>query len=97
MTEYRVFARIPVKPEHLDDAKQAVLAITPATLAEEGCLCFDLHESTDEESTLFLYEVWRDEAAFAYHHAQDYTKDVFEKYKQWLRDEVKITPLRKLT
>jgi len=41
MTLY-VFAKITPKKEHYDDAKRAILDIIPTTLAEKGCLQFDL-------------------------------------------------------
>lgn len=92
---YYAFATIPVKPEYYEDAKQAILDITPLTLAEEGCEVFILHGSYDEEkSELYLYEVFRDEEAFNFHHEQEYTKAVFEKYKTWLNGDIEIKRLK---
>ena len=43
-----------------------------------------------------IYEEWADRTAFDFHHAQDYTKDVFAKYENWLQsapDLVEVKPL----
>ncbi|WP_156800322.1 putative quinol monooxygenase [Thalassoporum mexicanum] len=99
---YYAFATISVKPEFFADAKQAILAILPQTLAEEGCEMFTLHTDYDgvdydeAEPILYLYEIFADEAAFNFHHAQAYTKQVFEKYKTWLAGEVIIKRLKRL-
>jgi quinol monooxygenase YgiN len=81
---YTVFATIPVKPEHMDDACAAVAAIVPATHAEDGCIAFEPRRSADGDSTIIIFEEWADRSAFDFHHAQDYTKDVFAKYENWL-------------
>ena len=81
---YTVFATIPVKPEHMDAACEAVAAIVPATRGEDGCVCFEPRRAADGSSTIMIFEQWADRAAFDFHHAQDYTKDVFAKYENWL-------------
>lgn len=91
-----VLARITPRPEHLDAARQAVLGIVPATRAEPGCRVFTLHDGRDGDGRLYLYEVWEDEAALAAHHAQPYTRAVFDSYRTWLSEPVEITRLRAL-
>jgi quinol monooxygenase YgiN len=96
-TRYYAFATIPVKPEFLAVAKKAILDIMPQTLAEEGCETFSLHiDYGESKSILYLYEIFRDEAAFNFHHAQAYTKRVFEHYKTWLDGDVQIKRLERL-
>ena len=93
---YTVFATIPVKPEHMEDAVNAVAAIVPATRGEAGCLAFEPKRLADGSSTIMIFEEWTDRAAFDFHHAQDYTKDVFTKYEGWLSgapDLVEVKPL----
>lgn len=90
-----LFARITPRPEFFEDARRAVLSIVPATREEPGCHEFILHEG-DGDGRLYLYEKFVDEAAFAAHHAQPYTRDVFEKYETWLAAPVEITRLRLL-
>ena len=84
------FATIALKPQHFDEAKAAVIDILERTRAETGCHAFELHESPDD-ARLYLYEVWADSAAFESHHAEDYTKAIFEQYEDWLAEPVAIT------
>jgi quinol monooxygenase YgiN len=94
---YTVFATIPVRPEHLDDARAAVEAIVPQTRAETGCEAFEPYRAADGSPNIFIFERWADRAAFDFHHAQSYTQDVFARYENWLRDEpslVEVTELK---
>ena len=93
---YTVFAAIPVKPEHMEAACDAVAAIVPATRGENGCIAFEPRRAADGSSAIMIFEEWADRAAFDFHHAQDYTKDVFAKYENWLQsapDLVEVKPL----
>lgn len=85
-----VFATITPKPEHLPEALAAVEGIMAETRAEDGCLRFDLHRG-EETGRLHLYEVWADRQAFEHHHAQTYTRAVFERYQDWLAVPVELT------
>jgi quinol monooxygenase YgiN len=93
---YTVFATIPVKPEHMEAACQAVAPILPATRGEHGCRAFEPRRIADGSSTIMIFEEWADRAAFELHHAQDYTRDVFASYENWLSAEprlVEVNPL----
>ncbi|NIA68958.1 antibiotic biosynthesis monooxygenase [Pelagibius litoralis] len=93
---FSLFARIVPKPEHLEDARQAIQEIIPATRREAGCREFVLHEARDGAGHLFLYETWDDDAALEAHYAQPYTLSVFERYRDWLAEPVQITKLTRL-
>ncbi|MFU7529162.1 putative quinol monooxygenase [Qipengyuania sp. ASV99] len=89
-------ATITVKPEYMEEACQAVTAICPATRAESGCIAFEPRRHADGSSTITIFEEWTGREAFDYHHAQDYTKDVFAKYQNWLASDpvlVEVKPL----
>ncbi|MEM9502115.1 MAG: putative quinol monooxygenase [Pseudomonadota bacterium] len=89
-------ATIPVKPEHMEEACHAVSSIVPATRAETGCIAFEPRRAADGSSTITIFEEWADRAAFDFHHAQNYTKDVFAKYENWLQNDpvlVEVKPL----
>jgi len=89
-------ATISVKPQHMEDACKAVSSIVPATCDETGCIAFEPRRAADGSSTIMIFEEWADRAAFDFHHAQDYTKDVFAKYENWLASDpvlVEVKPL----
>jgi len=93
---YSVFATISVKPEHMEAACDAVAAIVPATRDEDGCIAFEPRRAADGSNTIMIFEQWADRYAFDFHHAQDYTKDVFAKYEGWLEEApalVEVKPL----
>ena len=93
---YTVFATIPVKPEHMEAAAGAVAAIVPATRGEDGCIAFKPRRAADGSSTIIIFEEWADRDAFDFHHAQDYTKDVFAKYEDWLSDQPALVEAKPL-
>ncbi|MDO6710393.1 MULTISPECIES: putative quinol monooxygenase [Aliiglaciecola] len=84
-----IFATITPKPQYFKYAKKAILGILGATRKEEGCLQFDVH-TNQSETQLFLYEQWQDESALEQHYQQDYTKQVFTAYQDWLAEPVEI-------
>jgi quinol monooxygenase YgiN len=89
-------ATIPVKPEHMEEACAAVSAIVQATQAEAGCVAFEPRRAADGSSTIMIFEEWADRAAFDHHHSQEYTKDVFTKYENWLENEPVLAELKPL-
>lgn len=93
---FSLFARIVPKPEHFEDARQAIQEIVPATRREAGCREFVLHEARDGAGQLFIYETWDDDAALEDHYAQPYTRAVFRRYEDWLATPVEITKLKRL-
>ena len=54
-------------PGRIDDLRTALLELTVATRAEDGCLRYDLHEDLGDPDVLAFYEVWASPAAHAAH------------------------------
>jgi len=88
-----LFATIHPKSEHFEDARAALDALIPETLAEPGCHMFAAFESASEKGVLHLFEHFEDQAALDAHYAQPYTRDVFARYEAWLSKPVEITRL----
>ncbi len=89
-------ATIRVKREHMEEACNAVFAIIRETRAEDGCLAFEPRRTADGSSTIVIFEEWADRAAFEFHHAQEYTKDVFAKYENWLASAPDLVEVKSL-
>ena len=89
-----LFATIRPKPEHFSDAREALERITPQTLAEPGCHVFCPFISRDDPHVLHLFECFEDEAALQRHYGEAYTRDVFERYGDWLAAPVEVRKLR---
>jgi quinol monooxygenase YgiN len=93
---YTVFATIQVKSEHMEAACQAVAAIVPMTRGEDGCIAFEPRRAADGSSTIMIFEEWADRDAFDFHHAQEYTKDVFARYENWLASAPELVEVKSL-
>jgi quinol monooxygenase YgiN len=87
-----IVARIKPRAEHKDHALTAICAIVEQTRAEPGCVEFKVNECRGS-GDIILYEEWRDEAAFNFHHGQIYTRSVMEAYAQWLSEDPEIIRL----
>lgn len=53
-----ITASILARPGKRELVKQALLNLIPPTLAEEGCLNYDLHEDLENPDHFFFYENW---------------------------------------
>ncbi len=56
-----------VKPESTDAFMELILADQEGSLAEPGCVRFDIVRSTEDPNEFLIWEVYRDEEAAAFH------------------------------
>jgi quinol monooxygenase YgiN len=56
-----------IKPGEETAVGRGHLEMVGLTRAEPGCLCYDLYQSADDPSLMFLYENWTDQAALDKH------------------------------
>jgi len=56
-----------VKPERVDDFKAMIHANHLGSIAEPGCLRFDVAQSREDHTEFLLWECYVDEAAAAFH------------------------------
>lgn len=76
---YVVTVVFQVKPEAVEDFRAAILRHAKNSLEkEEGCRRFDVCVDDSRPNTIFLYEVYKDEAAFDLHRASDHLKNFGE-------------------
>jgi len=93
VSELQVVATIPAKPEHADAIREALKTLVEATLAEEGCLAYDLFESASAPGTFVTVERWTDSAALDAHMGQPHVAAAFAAADGALSGEVAIHPL----
>lgn len=67
MNELHVVATIPVKPEDADSVRRTLADLVTATREEEGCLSYDLYESTATPGVFVTVERWKDQTALDAH------------------------------
>jgi quinol monooxygenase YgiN len=80
-----VVAEFMMKADKVEAFKTRVAGHTANSRKEKGCLTFTVHQDPDEPRHFFIYEVYRERAAFDFHVAQDYLqqfrKDSAEMYE----------------
>lgn len=67
-----ITANILAKTGKRDVVKQALLNLIPPTLAEEGCLNYDLHQDNENPDRFFFYENWESRDLWLNHNASDH-------------------------
>ena len=94
MSELQVVATIPAKPEAVDGIREALKELVAATLAEDGCLAYDLFESASAPGTFVTVERWTDQAALDAHMAMPHVAAAFAAADGALSGDVAIHPLQ---
>lgn len=65
-----------------EEMKNHLLSLTAPTLAEAGCLTYDLYQSPEKKNEFMRYEVWRNDEALELHKIMPHLKASFELRKQ---------------
>ena len=53
-----VIARIRIDPTRTDEAKRELKKLVTLTQKEPGCLCYELHQSAEDDTIFLFYERW---------------------------------------
>jgi quinol monooxygenase YgiN len=61
----------PGEEERIEDILRTMV---PLSRAERGCLQYNAHRATEDPRRFFLYEIYKDEAAFTEHSESDHFK-----------------------
>jgi quinol monooxygenase YgiN len=85
-----VTARIKVKSGLEEKFKQEYLPIVTLTVAEEGCLSYNLYQSQADPSIFMLYEQWMSQEILEQHLQMPYIKGLREKAGEFLAEPVQI-------
>jgi len=85
---YVVIVDFFVKTEHAEEFGQLITDNALASRTrEEGCIQFDVCRPADEKSRFFLYELYKDEAAFREHLKTTHFKEFDAKVSSWVVDK----------
>ncbi|MCG3158468.1 MAG: hypothetical protein DKINENOH_05112 [bacterium] len=68
-----------------EEMKNHLLSLTAPTLAEPGCLTYELYQSPEKKNEFMRYEVWRNDEALELHKMMPHLKASFElrKHQGW--------------
>jgi quinol monooxygenase YgiN len=62
-----ILAQLQVKEGKEDGAREVLLALVGPTRKEAGCLCYNLHQATDDKTKFMFYEQWASAEALKAH------------------------------
>ena len=80
----------------VDDLRTALLDLTVATRAEEGCVLYDLHEDVNDPDVLAFYEIWATPAAHAAHDEAPHVKAFVARFPELLDGPPRVNRLRRI-
>ncbi|MDN6857226.1 putative quinol monooxygenase [Pseudomonas sp. CAN2814] len=73
---YSLFIKTRVKPGSAEDFLHAIKANAAASVASEpGCLVFDVSQDRLDPELIYLYEIYRDDAAYEAHTQTTHFRD----------------------
>lgn len=58
MAKLTIVAHIHAQPDQIDLVKAELEKLIPITLAEEGCIQYDLHQDNENSAHFLFYENW---------------------------------------
>jgi len=91
-----VVATIKVKDDMVNNVRKELESLVTATVQEEGCINYNLHQSIDESSLFIIYENWENKDALDRHMATPHFTAWREKAKDLLADIPQVTLCRKI-
>jgi quinol monooxygenase YgiN len=89
-----LIARLKVKPDSVESAKRAALAIVEDSRAETGCINYDFHQAINDETIFIWHETWANKTAIDAHGASQHFKDFSQKIKDSVDEPLQITLTR---
>lgn len=88
--EKTIIARLSIKPECIEQIKQASKELITKTRKEEGCLIYNLYQSLENPSDFIFYEKYKNEEATQLHGSSEYLTKFLEIVKDSSQAKVEI-------
>jgi autoinducer 2-degrading protein len=87
MSKIALVVEFDIKPEHRQAFEEIIRSHGKRTKeTEEGCVAFEVLIPNDHENKIFLYECYRDAAAFEVHGKSPLLAETRGKYKDMIND-----------
>ena len=93
--EIRVIAQAFARSESVATVRTVLKNMVAATLAEKGCITYDLHEVLGDPCQFVFFEIWESETVLEAHTHTPHYQDL-ERAQNLLTEPLKITKLRRL-
>ncbi len=91
-----LIATMSAKPGKTDELKNTLLSLIQPTRAEQGCICYDFHQNTDQPEEFMFYEQWSDKAALDQHLETSHIKSFISKIPELLATELNLSQWEKI-
>ncbi len=72
-----LIARLKVREDAVERAKELALGIVGPSREEEGCHNYDVHQQLDDPTVFVWHETWRDRTALDEHFGKSYFQEFF--------------------
>ena len=93
---FAIIVDLHAAPGKGPELQQALTAIVAPTLAEPGCLRYDLHQDLADPESFTFYEVWESPGHLSSHDASDHIKAIARLLPSLLRMPSTARRLRRL-
>ena len=99
MTDEKIvlIARLKVREDAVEQARQAALEIVADSRAEAGCVNYDVHQAIDDPTVFIWHETWADKAAIDEHFETDFFKKFSAKVEKLAVEPPQITLTKMFT
>lgn len=92
----KLIAQIHVLSDKTEEALRDLNNLVHSTKMEEGCLRYDLFQSTMNECIFFIFEEWHDEKSLGMHFESLHIKEFNKAKRMWISGKVEINQVKKL-
>ena len=86
-----LFARLKVKKDAVEAAKNAALEIVGKSRDEKGNINYDFHQAIDDETVFVWHETWASKTTLDEHFAMPYFAELGEKLKDITDEPLQLT------
>ena len=86
-----LIARLKVKKDSVEQAKQAALAIVEDSRREAGCLNYDFHQAIEDETVFIWHETWENKEAIEAHGKSEHFDAFSRQIKDLIDEPLEIT------
>ncbi|MGB3856664.1 MAG: putative quinol monooxygenase [Methanosarcina flavescens] len=92
----RVVAKNCVKPEKVQEFMDLCKNLVEATLKEEGCIEYGLHQDLENSGVITFLEEWEDENSLDRHLHSSHFKEIFPLFPEYCEKETEVNIYKKL-
>ena len=89
-TELFMCARFQAKPEYKCELRARLIEMVKLTHKEEGCLFYNLHVDSNDESIFYFLEGWIDQESLDFHNSTPYIQAIIADAPRLTVDGVRV-------